>query len=53
MHKKFSYSHAQMVLSRGQEKVLKSEHPTKFGKIPKKEKNNAVVFMEKRTNRIL
>ena len=34
-------------------KVLKSEHPTEFGKISKKEKNTAVIFKERRTNQIL
>ena len=31
-------SHVQMVMSNWQEKVLESDHPTEFGKIPKKEK---------------
>ena len=34
-------------------KVLKSEHPTEFGKTSKKEKNTAVIFKERRTNQIL
>ena len=34
-------------------KVLKSDHPTEFGKTSKKEKNTAVIFKERRTNQIL
>ena len=40
-----------------EEKVLKSEHPTEFGKTSKKKKkkkkNTAVMFKEKRMNQIL
>ena len=31
-------------------KVLKSNHPTEFGKTSKKEKNTAVIFKERLTN---
>ena len=34
-------------------KVLKSDHPTEFGKTSKKVKNTAVIFKERRTNQIL
>ena len=34
-------------------KVLKSNHPTEFGKTSKKEKNTAVIFKERWTNQIL
>ena len=47
-----SYSHFLTVLQSWQEKVLKSEHPTEFGKISKKE-NTAVIFKEERMNQIL
>ena len=40
-------------MSKCQEKVLESDHPTEFGKIPKTEMNTTVIFKERRTNQIL
>ena len=42
-----SYSHAQMVRLRRQEKGQKSEHPTEFGNVSKRQKNPAMIFKEK------
>ena len=48
-----SFSHLLAVPRSPQGKVLKSEHPTEFGKISKREKNAAVIFKENGTNWIL
>ena len=49
----FSCCHVEMVLLKWQQKIPKSDRPIEFGKIPKKEKNTAVICTEKRTNQDL
>ena len=49
----FSYSHLLTVLWNWHDSVLKSDRPTEFGKMSKKEKDTTVISKEKRMKQIL
>ena len=49
----FTFTFFERFCTVDRKKVLKSNHPTEFGKTSKKEKNTAVIFKERLTNQIL